>query len=45
MSTISSFRSKEDKHDVYGGKDCTKKFREFLREHSMKINNFKTKKK
>ena len=26
MSTISSFRSIENKHDVYRGKDCMKKF-------------------
>ena len=26
MSTISLFRSKENKHDVYRGKDCMKKF-------------------
>ena len=26
ISTISSFRSTENKHDVYGGKDCMKKF-------------------
>ena len=41
MSTISSFRSIENKHDVYRGKDCIKKFCEFLREHAMKIINFK----
>ena len=43
MSTISSFRSIE-KHDVYRGKDCMKRFCEFLREHVMKIINFKKKK-
>ena len=37
MSAISSFRSIENKHDVYRGKDCMKKFCEFLREHAMKI--------
>ena len=26
MSTISSFKDTENKHDVYSGKDCTKKF-------------------
>ena len=26
MSTISSFRIIENKHDVFRGKDCTKKF-------------------
>ena len=44
MSTISSFRSIENKHDVYRGKDCMRKFSEFLREHAMKIINFKKKK-
>ena len=44
MSTISPFRSIENKHDVYRGKDCMKKFCEFLREHAMKIINFKKKK-
>ena len=44
MSTISSFRSIENKHDVYRGKDCMKKFYEFLRQHAMKIINFKKKK-
>ena len=37
MSTISLFRSIENKHDVYRGKDCTKKFCKFLKEHAMKI--------
>ena len=41
MSTISSFRSIENKHDVYTGKNCMKKF---FREHAMKIINFKKKK-
>ena len=44
MSAISSFISIENKHDVYRGKDCMKKFCEFLREHAMKIVNFKKKK-
>ena len=35
MSMISSFRSIENKHDVYRGKDCVKKFCEYLTEHSM----------
>ena len=43
MSTISSFRSMENKHDVYRGKDYMKKFSKFLREHAMKIFNFKKK--
>ena len=41
MSTISSFRCIENKHDVCGGNGCLKMFREFLREHAMKIINFK----
>ena len=45
MSTISSFRSIENKHAVYRGKDCMKKFCEFLREHEMRIINFKKRKK
>ena len=44
MSTIFSFRSIPNKHDVYKGKDCMKKFCEFLREHQMRIINFKKKK-
>ena len=44
MSTISLFRSIENKHDVYRCKDCMKKFCEFLREYAMKIINFKEKK-
>ena len=41
MSTISSFRSTENKQDVYIGKDCMIKFSEILREHAMKIITFK----
>ena len=44
VSTISSFRSLENKHDVYRGKDWMKKFCECLREHTMKIISFKKKK-
>ena len=44
MSTIYSFRRIENKYDLYRGKDCMKKFCEFLREHAMKIINFKKKK-
>ena len=40
MSTISSFRSIEDKHDMYRDKDYMKTFCEFLRENAMKIINF-----
>ena len=42
--TVSSFRRIENKHDVYRGKDCMKKFCEFLTERTMKIINFKKKK-
>ena len=45
MSTLFSFRSIENKHDVYRGKDCMKQFSEFLREQGMKIINFKKEKK
>ena len=34
MSTISSIKSIEKKHDAYRGKDCIKKFCKFLTEHS-----------
>ena len=44
MSTISSFRSIKNKHDIYRGKDCMKNFCEFLREHAVKTSNFKRKK-
>ena len=43
MSTISPFRSIENKHDIYRLKDCMKKFCESLREHAVKIVNFKKK--
>ena len=44
MSTISSSRTIKNMHGVYRGKDCMKKFCESLREHAMKIINFKRKK-
>ena len=44
MSTISSFKSIENKHDVCRGKDCMKKFCESLREHAMRIINIKKEK-
>ena len=44
MSTISSFRRIENKHDLYRSKDCMKKFCKFLREHAVRIINFKKKK-
>ena len=45
MTTISSFKNVEHKHDVYKGKDCMKKFCKSLREYAIKIINFKKKKK
>ena len=39
-----SFKSLENKRNVYRDKDCMKNVREFLREHAMEINNFKNKK-
>ena len=44
ISTIISFKSIENKHDVYRGKDCMKKFCEVFREHAMKIMLFLKKK-
>ena len=41
MSTISSFKSIGNKHDVYRGIGCIKKFYKSLREHAMKIINLK----
>ena len=41
MSTISKFKSIENKHDLYRGKGCMKKFCESLRDHAMKIINLK----
>ena len=37
MSTISSLKNIENKQDIYRGKDCIKKFCEFLRAHAMEI--------
>ena len=39
MSTKSSFKNIENKHDVCKGKDCKKKFCESLREQAKKIIN------
>ena len=44
MSTISSFRSTENKHRVQRSNDCMKKFCESSSDHAMKIINFKNKK-
>ena len=35
------FKNKENKHDVYRGKDCLKFFFESFKEHVMNIINFK----
>ena len=43
MSTISSFKNIENKHDVNRVKDCKEKLYESLREHTMEITNFKKK--
>ena len=37
MSRISTFKRIENEHDGYRGRDCMKRFCEFLREHAMKI--------
>ena len=37
MSTISSFRGIENKHNVYRSKDCIKKFCDVFRQHAMKM--------
>ena len=44
MCTILSFTSIENKYGVYRGKACMKKVGKSLREHAMKIINFKKKK-
>ena len=45
MCTTCSFRTIEHKHDEYRGKDSIKKYSEPLREHALKIINFKKEKK
>ena len=40
-SMISSFKSIENKHDVFRGKDCMKKLCESLGDHTMEIINSK----
>ena len=44
MSAIFPSKSMENKHDEYRGKDCMKNFCESLREHALKMINFKKKK-
>ena len=41
MSAISSFKSIENKNNAYRGKDCMKKFCQFLRKHAIKTITFK----
>ena len=43
MSTISSFKSTENKHDVYRDKDCMRKYCESLRQLAVEVINFKKK--
>ena len=40
ISIIWTFQGVENKHDVYRGEDCMKKFCESSRDSSTKINNF-----
>ena len=40
MSKIWAFDHTEDKHTLYRGKDCVKKFCESLREHAKNITDF-----
>ena len=44
MSTTQTVHGIEKKHNVYRGQDCMKTFCEYLREHAIKIINFKKKK-
>ena len=44
MSIIYSFGSIENNHDIYRGKDSIKKVCELLREHAIRLINFKKKK-
>ena len=44
VSTISSFKTIENKHGIYRSKYCMKKFCESLREHVVDIINFDKKK-
>ena len=44
ISTILASNIIKNKHDVYRGKDCMKKFCESLKAHKMEIGNFTKKK-
>ena len=43
MSTISSIKTMEIKHDIYRGKDCMTKFCKSLAEHTMEKISFRKK--
>ena len=43
MLSISSFRSMNNKHDLYKGKDCIKKCCESCRQYVMNLINLKKK--
>ena len=44
MSIIWAFNNVENKHTLYCGEDCMKKFSESLREHAKNIIDFEEKK-
>ena len=44
MSTIWAFDHIKNKHTIYRGKGCTKKFCTSLREHATNVTNFEKKK-
>ena len=44
MSTTWGFKCIKNKHTLYSGKDCMKKFCESLKEHAARIIGFKKKK-
>ena len=44
MSTVWPSKAIKNKYDVYRGKDCMKKFCGSVKEHALKITNFKNKK-
>ena len=41
MSSILSFKSIENRHDVYRSKDCIKKFWKSLRDYAIEIINLR----
>ena len=44
MSTIWAFDTTGNKHSLYGGEDCMKKFCSSLRKHTINVINFERKK-